>query len=56
MNDPAADAVLALASVLKGLCERPSPLPPLLFTYQTRLERLIVTVPVLVTPLPSVSV
>ena len=55
-DEPAADGVPALASVLNGLCDRPSPAPPLLFTYQTMFDRLIVTVPVLVTPLPSVNV
>ena len=51
------DGVAAAFNVLNGLCDRPSPAPPALFTYQTTLfERLIVTVPVLVTPLPSVNV
>jgi hypothetical protein len=50
------DGVAAAVNVLNGLCERPSPAPAALFTYQTTLLRLIVTVPVLVTPLPSVNV
>ena len=50
------DGVGGVREELNGLCDRPSPLPPALFTYQTMLERLMVTVPVLVTPLPSVSV
>jgi hypothetical protein len=54
MTEFDAEGVAAFASELNGLCERPSPLPPLLFTYHTRLDRLIVTVPVLVTSLPSV--
>ena len=51
-----ADGVAAAFKLLNGLCDRPSPLAAALFTYQTTFGRLIVTVAVLVTPLPSVSV
>ena len=50
------DGVAAAFKVLNGLCDRPSPVAPALFTYHTIPECSIVTLPALVTPLASVTV